>query len=188
MLAIVREQRLGLDSETETMEKEKKQAIQDIVTVIRQLVSSIHHNSSMLKKHYGLTGPQSEALRILENEGPLSSAALSRKLYVTPSNVTGIIDRLEKKGLVERIRKPKDRRVSLISLTDKGHTLYESLPASIEGKLISGLDDMDVDQVINLYQEIYKILDILDADKYEPKVLGDSVDMMRVDAEEQPRI
>ncbi|MFO7801711.1 MAG: MarR family transcriptional regulator [Desulfovermiculus sp.] len=178
---------MATEPETEIMDKEKKQAIQHIVTAIRQLVSSIHHNSSMLKKHYGLTGPQSEALRTLEDDGPMSSASLSRRLYVTPSNVTGIIDRLEKKGLVERIRKPKDRRVSLITLTEKGRTLYQSLPASIEGKLISGLDDMDLEQVTKLHEEIYKILDILDADKYEPKVLGDSVDM-RVSAEEQARI
>lgn len=168
------------------MDKEKKEAIQHIVTAIRQLVSSIHHNSSMLKKYYGLTGPQSEALRILDNKGAMSSAALSRKLYVTPSNVTGIIDRLEKKGLVERIRKPRDRRVSLVTLTDKGRTLYQSLPASIESKLISGLDDMDLEQVTRLHEEIHKILDILDAYKYEPKVLGDSVDM-RVNAEEYPQ-
>ena len=159
------------------MDKEKKQAIQHIVTAIRQLVSSIHHNSSMLKKHYGLTGPQSEALRTLKDEGPMSSAALSRRLYVTPSNVTGIIDRLEKKELVERIRKPRDRRISLISLTEKGDVLYHSLPASIEGKLISGLHDMDLEQVTTLYKEIYKVLDILDADKVEPKLLGDGVDM-----------
>ncbi|MFO7877239.1 MAG: MarR family transcriptional regulator [Desulfovermiculus sp.] len=169
------------------MDKEKKQAIQHIVTAIRQLVSSIHHNSSMLKKYYGLTGPQSEALRILEDYGPISSAALSRKLYVTPSNVTGIIDRLEKKGLVERIRKPRDRRVSLITLTEKGDMLYQSLPASIEGKLISGLHDMDLEQVTKLHEEIYKILEILEADKFEPKVLGDSVDM-RISSTEQTRV
>ena len=169
------------------MDKEKRQAIQHIVTAIRQLVSSIHHNSSMLKKYYGLTGPQSEALRTLDDYGPMSSAELSRRLYVTPSNVTGIIDRLEKKGLVERIRKPKDRRISLITLTEKGRSLYQSLPASIEGKLISGLHDMDLEQVTMLHQELHKVLDILDADKYEPKVLGDSVDM-RLSTEEQTRV
>ena len=166
-----------MSEEMKQMDKSKKQAIQHIVTAIRQLVSSIHHNSAMLKKNYGLTGPQSEALRILDSEGSISSAGLSRKLYVTPSNITGIIDRLEKKELVERIRKPEDRRVSLVTLTDKGHMLYQSLPASIEGKLISGLHDMDVENISTLYKELYKILNILDADQFEPRVLGDSADV-----------
>lgn len=167
----------SMSEEMKQMDKSKKQAIQHIVTAIRQLVSSIHHNSAMLKKHYGLTGPQSEALRILDSEGSISSAELSRKLYVTPSNITGIIDRLEKKELVERIRKPEDRRVSLVALTDKGHMLYQSLPASIEGKLISGLHDMDVENISTLYKELYKVLNILDADQFEPRVLGDSEDV-----------
>ena len=45
-------------------------------------------------KQYGLTGPQSLVLRLLIKEGALSSADLSRQMYVTPSNITGIIDRL----------------------------------------------------------------------------------------------
>ena len=53
-------------------------------------------------------------------------------MYVTPSNITGIIDRLEKKGLVERIRQQGDRRVALITLTQSGQKLGQTIPDPIE--------------------------------------------------------
>jgi DNA-binding MarR family transcriptional regulator len=78
--------------------------IKQIVGNLRRLVKAVYLDSSKISRQYGLTAAQSIVLRILFQEGPLSSADLSRRLYVTPSNMTGVIDRLEKKGLVERVR------------------------------------------------------------------------------------
>ena len=143
------------------MDENKVTAIQDIVVTIRKLVSAVHLNSPRMKKESGLTGPQVEALRILAKDGSLSSAALSRKLCVTPSNITGIIDRLEKKGLVERVRGLKDRRVSQLELTPAGKVMNESLPSSIEGKLINGLLDMPEEEIVHLADQLKKILELL---------------------------
>ena len=63
------------------------------------MVRTVYLDSLKMNKVFGLTGPQSTALRALHSCGPMSSAAMSKLLYVTPSNITGIIDRLEKKGL-----------------------------------------------------------------------------------------
>jgi DNA-binding MarR family transcriptional regulator len=110
-----------------------------------------------------LTGPQSTLLRTLVKEGPLSSASLSRRLYVTPSNITGIIDRLEKKGLVERIRKERDRRIVLINLTESGAELSNSLPDPIEKKLIYELADLKPEHVRILALVMNQILNLIDA-------------------------
>jgi DNA-binding MarR family transcriptional regulator len=88
----------------------------------------------------------------------MSSADLSRKLFVTPSNITGIIDRLEKKGLVERVRKETDRRVSLITLTPSGADVSGMLPDPIEKKLISRLAHLDTRKVERLQEAMEEIL------------------------------
>jgi DNA-binding MarR family transcriptional regulator len=98
----------------------------------------------------------------LFTHGALSSADLSRKLYVTPSNITGVIDRLERKGLVERIRKVGDRRVALITLTEKGEELSKSLPDPIEKKLISELGDLEPEHVELLSMAMNQILNLMD--------------------------
>jgi DNA-binding MarR family transcriptional regulator len=53
--------------------------------------------------------------------------SLARSLHCHDSNVTGLVDRLEQRGLIERQSNPKDRRVKLIALTKAGETLRERL-------------------------------------------------------------
>ena len=100
-------------------------------------------------------------LRSLFHNGPLSSADLSRRLYVTPSNITGVIDRLEKKGLVERLRKAGDRRVSLITLTGTGSEFSKSLPDPIEKRFISHLADLEPEHVQILGVAMNQILNYM---------------------------
>jgi DNA-binding MarR family transcriptional regulator len=121
--------------------KEHELYIKEILDSIRKLIRIVYLDSSKVSKEFGLTAPQSSVLRILVREGPYSSADLSRKLYVTPSNITGIIDRLENKGLVKRIRKPGDRRISLITMTEMGESLSKSLKESLAIKQIINLID-----------------------------------------------
>jgi DNA-binding MarR family transcriptional regulator len=145
------------------MYAENELLIKEIVGAIRKLVRAVSFDAFQMSKQYGLTGPQSSVLRTLMKEGQLSSASLSRRLYVTPSNITGIIDRLEKKGLVERIKKQGDRRVALITLTKSGSELSNSLPDPIEKKLIYELADLEPEHVRILSLVMNQILNLIDA-------------------------
>ena len=115
-----------------------------------------------MSKQYGLTGPQSLVLRLLIKKGALSSADLSRQMYVTPSNITGIIDRLEKKGLVERIRQQSDRRVALITLTQSGQKLGKTIPDPIEKKIVNQLSDLEPENLQILVMTMNQILNLID--------------------------
>ena len=137
--------------------------IKDIVDSIRRLVRAEYLDSLKMSKQFGLTGPQSLVLRLLIKEGALSSADLSRQMYVTPSNITGIIDRLKKKGFVERIRKPGDRRVALITLTESGRKLGKTLPDPIEKKFINQLSDLEPEHLQILAVAMNQILNLIDA-------------------------
>ena len=66
-----------------------------------------------------LTFPQAHALRLLDPDRPLSMSEIAERLVCDASNVTGIADRLEARGLVER-RAGHDRRVKALALTPKG--------------------------------------------------------------------
>ena len=144
------------------MSAENELVIKEIVDAIRRLYRAVYLDSSKMSRQFGLTGAQSGVLRNLFAHGALSSADLSRKLYVTPSNITGVIDRLERKGLVERIRKVGDRRVALITLTQSGEELSQSLPDPIEKKLISELADLDLEHVQLLGMAMNQILNLID--------------------------
>jgi len=134
--------------------------IKEIALLVRRLVKVISCDSQKVSRQFGLTGPQSVVLRNLLDNGAISSADLSRIVYVTPSNITGIIDRLENKGLVERIRLKNDRRVALITLTQSGKELSETLPDPIEERFISHIDDMDTEQIKVLGDAINQLFDM----------------------------
>lgn len=140
-----------------------KDVIKDIVKSIRRLVRAEYLDSQKMSKQFGLTGPQSLVLRLLIKEGALSSADLSRQMYVTPSNITGIIDRLEKKGYVERISKPGDRRVALINLTESGQALGNTLPDPIEKKIVNQLANLEPEQLQILAVAMNQILNLIGA-------------------------
>ena len=153
------------------MNPQNESVIQDLVWSIRRLVHAVYLDSQKISKRYGLTGPQSAVIRNLYNNGPMSSADLSRNLFVTPSNITGIIDRLEKKKLVERIKKKGDRRVSLITLTNTGNELSKTLPDPIMKKFIAELADLEPEHVQLLAMAMNQILNLIDTEEDEGEPL-----------------
>lgn len=77
----------------------------------------------------GLTGAQMGVLRVLaeaSSEGAKLNE-ISGRLYVTPGNLTGIIDRLEEAGYLSRAPHREDRRVTLALLTPAGRELFEQV-------------------------------------------------------------
>jgi MarR family transcriptional regulator, organic hydroperoxide resistance regulator len=75
-----------------------------------------------------LTGPQLTVIKMLEQIGDLSLTELSERIRAQNSTVTGIIDRMEREGLVLRERSTEDRRVVHIKLTTKGADLAREIP------------------------------------------------------------
>jgi DNA-binding MarR family transcriptional regulator len=149
--------------------------IKDIVESIRRLVRAEYLDSQKMSKQYGLTAPQSLVLRLLIKKGAMSSADLSRQMYVTPSNITGIIDRLEIKGLVERIRKQGDRRIALITLTQSGQELGKTIPDPIEKKILNQLANMEIEQLQILAMALNQILTLIEKKEAEEKFLGEGL-------------
>jgi DNA-binding MarR family transcriptional regulator len=76
---------------------------------------------------FELSPPQVRALGVLDPERPVPMSELAEALHCDNSNVTGIVDRLEERGLVERTPAADDRRVKLIAATKAGHRLRNSL-------------------------------------------------------------
>ena len=112
---------------------------------VQELSRAVDMQARQSRKSYqkfGITENQGAILRFLVQYGPQSAIELSKRLYVTPSNMTGIIDRLETKGLINRTRQ-KDRRVMDIHLTEKGQRLIQSLPDPVEVKLRWALEQSE---------------------------------------------
>jgi DNA-binding MarR family transcriptional regulator len=81
-----------------------------------------------LRDSFGITLPQFEVLAELEYmKRPLTMTELSKRLMVSNGNVTGVVDRLLRDGLVARLQSGDDRRVHLIKLTDQGMETFRKM-------------------------------------------------------------
>ncbi|MDX6534143.1 MAG: hypothetical protein QOJ13_2894 [Gaiellales bacterium] len=80
---------------------------------------------------YDLSPMQAHVLRLLEAGAPLPMRTLARKLGCDASNITGIVDRLEERGLLVRAVSAVDRRVKMLVLTDAGIQLRLRIMADL---------------------------------------------------------
>lgn len=104
---------------------------------------------------YELTPPQFGILRFLWQEDGMSQVELSEKCQVDRTTLGGLIDRLERNGLVERRRHPSDRRVHRIILTPKGKELESPLlecsQRALE-KLTIGLSENEINELTRMLE------------------------------------
>jgi DNA-binding MarR family transcriptional regulator len=97
------------------------------------------------------------ALLGLHHKGQLPMVTFAKDLGVTSAAVTGIIDRLESKGFVERIRGKEDRRVVRIAITAWGEQAFEKAKGVHERlvqRLLVNLDDEDLDRLLEIYSKL----------------------------------
>lgn len=133
-----------------------------IAALIRRMISRVYISSKAMKKHYGLTGPQALVLRTLLGQGSVSVAALADIMYVTPSNLTGILDRLEARGLLERVRSAHDRRVTFLRLTGEGVKLGETVPDPIEARVAAGLARFTQEEVESIRDSLERLVGFME--------------------------
>ena len=114
---------------------------------------------SHLTENFDVTLPQFEVLCELDRRGvPVAMSQLSSRLNVTSSNLTGVVDRLVRKGLVRRFRSKKDRRVQHIELTREGRSAQAEIAADNAlwiARAFTNLTDEEVVQLRKLLRRAY---------------------------------
>jgi DNA-binding MarR family transcriptional regulator len=138
-------------------------AISETMQSLRRIIKSLQDYSQTVYSHFGITGPQLWVLKTLYQNGSLSLGELSKGMYLNPSTITGVIDRLEKKGFVLRGRNEIDRRVVKVQLTPKGTELVKRAPNPIQGKMVYGLRKLKKDELFSIYRSVDKLVEIMEA-------------------------
>jgi len=138
-------------------------AISEIMQSLRRIFKAIQDYSYEVSDKFGVTGPQLWALKTISKNESFPLGELSKKMYLHPSTITGLIDRLEKKGYVERDRDKKDRRIVKILLTPKGKGLVKRAPNPIQGRMIYGLRKLNKEELNFIYDSVQKLVGIMEA-------------------------
>jgi len=142
------------------MSDDQKQQM-DIGKSVGFLLAKAYQRASLLFKEefegYDLTPQQFGLLGFLWQEDGLTQSELSAKSQIDRTTMGGLIDRLEKEGLVVRRSHPEDRRAYRISLTEQGKALQQELTplaAATQAKLTAKLDPQEVETLKSLLEKL----------------------------------
>lgn len=141
-----------------------------IIDDLRRVFQVINEFSKRSVRTAGLTGPQLWTIKTVSEEAPVRVSDLARSMHLHPATVVGILDRLEVRGLVKRIRSTEDRRVVMVELTAQGHDLVRRAPVVAQGLLVSGLEGLSPSQRRTVSEGLHCLVDILGAHQIPPKL------------------
>ncbi|MBW1770914.1 MAG: MarR family transcriptional regulator [Deltaproteobacteria bacterium] len=139
--------------------------VKEIIYQIRRLIQAKELYTKELTKKYQVSASQLNCLLALYEQGPLPLSQIATHIMVKSSTVTGIIDRLELKGLVTRSRTSPDRRVITVELTESGRTLAENAPPPIQQKVLEGLERLpqsEMEKIVLGLKMLTQMLDVQD--------------------------
>ena len=138
-----------------------------IIFSIRRLIQANELYTKELNKKYQVSSAQLNCIIVLHEYGPLPPSKIARHIMVKSSTVTGVVDRLEKKGLAERMRNSPDRRVITIQLTEAGKKLAQNAPPPIQQKIIDGLKQTEKTKIDQIVRSLNMLTDMLDVQDLE---------------------
>jgi DNA-binding MarR family transcriptional regulator len=134
----------------------------EIVQGLRRIVKALHTYSQDVRNAYGLTGAQLWALKALRG-GRMSTGRLAAALAVHQSSVSILVDRLDKRGLVRRIRGRLDHRFVDIELTRRGAALAADAPEAAQGRLLHALEAMPAREVRSIRRAVDRLVQAMEA-------------------------
>lgn len=134
-----------------------KADVDQVLEAIIYLSTETRRVTKELARRANVTGPQLTVVKLLETIGDLSLSELSDKIRAQNSTVTGIVDRMEREGLAQRVRSTEDRRVVRIRLTDKGAKLAREIPVEpmeILRTALGGLTAAETRELLRLMTKV----------------------------------
>ncbi|MGA9851485.1 MAG: MarR family transcriptional regulator [Gammaproteobacteria bacterium] len=136
---------------------------EDILLALRRIIRSMDISSRQLNSEHGLTTPQLICLQHLQDQGPLTTGMLARLVSLSPATVTGILDRLELRGLVTRERRPEDKRRVLVTVTPVGAAAAEAAPSHLAKRFTQALERLPEDERGEVLRVIQYLADLADS-------------------------
>jgi DNA-binding MarR family transcriptional regulator len=149
------------------MDSRKSTATDAVLVALRRIARTIDLRSRDLMRRYGLTVPQLVVLRELERGGEHTGSSLARVASLSQATITGILQRLEARGLVERHRSDADKRQIGVRLTVPGHRLVADAPSPLQSRFshrLESLADWEQSMILAALQRLVALMEAEDLD------------------------
>jgi DNA-binding MarR family transcriptional regulator len=134
-----------------------------IVVALRRTSHAIDVWSRQLWQDYGLTSPQLGTLREIMAGKNITPGTLATALHLSQPTVTGILGRLERRGLIRRERSSSDRRSIPAIITEQGRELAESAPPLLRDRFRRKLAELSDDEQAEILATLQRVAAMMQA-------------------------
>ncbi|WP_111655705.1 MarR family winged helix-turn-helix transcriptional regulator [Isoalcanivorax indicus] len=140
----------------------------EVLIALRRIIRATDMYSRRLSKVAGLTAPQLLVMQAIAARDEMTMGDIADEVSLSQATITTILDRLEKRELIQRLRGSTDKRRVYARLTDEGKTLLERAPTPLQEEFIArfaGLSDWEQSLILSSLQRVAAMMnaDAIDA-------------------------
>ena len=144
------------------MALDRKDMRDEVLMALRRITRAIDLHSSCLARHHGLTAPQLIVLGEISRSGKITAGQLAKNVNLSNATVTGILNRLSKRGLIERRRTDEDKRRVLVKLTDLGKRALANAPSLLHDRFVKEFEKLENWEQTALLSSLQRIASMME--------------------------
>jgi DNA-binding MarR family transcriptional regulator len=140
---------------------------EELFVAIRKIIRAIGLHSKQLNKVSGITGPQLMVMQEIAQTKGITAGQIAKHINLSAATVTNILDRLESRHLITRIRSTDDKRRVSLFLTDEGLKILLAAPQPLQDHFIQqfcALAEWEQSQLLSSMQRIATMMDAAELD------------------------
>ena len=157
-----------------------QQRCREMLVSLRKISQAISLHSKNLNRRFGLTGPQLVILNEIARHESITVTQLARSISLSQATVTDILNRLGKKGFVERTRDTIDRRRVMIRITPKCNDILAQAPPALQDTFVDQYTSLPEWEQLMILSALKRIVDLMAAEKIDAAPLL-ATDALRIE-------
>jgi len=144
-----------------------EQRCKEMLVSLRRITQAISLHSRDLSRRYGLTGPQLVVLNEIATHELRTVTELARSISLSQATTTDILNRLEKKGFIERTRATNDRRRVEIRVTPNCREILSQAPPPLQETFVDQYTNLPEWEQLMILSALKRIVDLMSAEKID---------------------
>ena len=139
-------------------------SLHQVLISLRRVIRATDLHSKQLVKTTGLTAPQLLLLQAIRDNSDVTIGEVAKKISLSQATVTTILDRLEKRELVKRVRSTTDKRRVHVYLTDTADEILQDAPAPLQEQFSAQFNDLELWEQTMIISSLQRIAQMMDAE------------------------
>ncbi len=140
---------------------------EELLVALRKVIRAIDMRSRQLNKDVGLTGPQLLVLQEVGKNPGVMVKQIAQSINLSPATITSILDRMEARALVDRVRSTEDKRKVGVFLSETGQAALTAAPLPLQEHFLNrfnGLEEWEKSLMVSTMQRIATMMDAAEID------------------------